>query len=190
MANNVCELKTKDKATFYSPYRSMGNAWYVDRVAVVPEHRRFTRVSISIAWQTCCGHAATEFNVPGGQTSQDPSEMPFFTCEWAHGQKPQLTRNGKIIVCTAENFVPVAVPGLSSSSSTSFPQDSSSTSSSPAKMRSDEGVSGHGRDSPKKPNQNKNKDNQGQHSSFVPFLRMKEHGRLVMPIHQTEETWQ
>ena len=54
-----------------------------------------------------------------------------------------LTTNGKIILCNTENFVPVVVPGWSSSSSassssTSLPQDSSSTSSSPARLRSDD----------------------------------------------------
>ena len=57
--------------------------------------------------------------------------------EWASGQKPRLTKQGKNILCKTENFVPLVVPGLSSNSgtsscSTSPPQDSSSTSSSPA----------------------------------------------------------
>ena len=65
------------------------------------------------------------------------------TYEWASGQKPHLTKNGKRILCKTANFAPVVVPGLSSSSSsssssTSFPQDSSSTSPSPARPRSDE----------------------------------------------------
>ena len=50
--------------------------------------------------------------------------------------KPHLTKQGKKILCKTENFVPLVVPGTSStsgtsSSSTSLPQDSSSTSSSP-----------------------------------------------------------
>ena len=50
--------------------------------------------------------------------------------EWVSGQKPQLTKEGKTIVCKTNNFVPLFVPGLSSnsgsvSSSTSLPQDSS-----------------------------------------------------------------
>ena len=55
--------------------------------------------------------------------------------EWASGQKPRLTKNGKRILCETEEFVPAIVPGSSSSSSsTSFPQDSSSTSPSPARL--------------------------------------------------------
>ena len=59
------------------------------------------------------------------------------------GKKTQLTPNGTTILCNAEYFVPIVVPGLSprsspSSSSTSFPQDSSSTSPSPARLRSDD----------------------------------------------------
>ena len=37
--------------------------------------------------------------------------------EWINGQKPHLIKNGVRIQCNTENFVPVVVPGLSSSSS-------------------------------------------------------------------------
>ena len=58
--------------------------------------------------------------------------------EWVSGQKPRLTQKGKTIVCKTDKFVPLAVPRLSSSSSssTSTSQDLSSTS--PAQERSDE----------------------------------------------------
>ena len=74
-----------------------------------------------------------------------------YSYEWASGQRPHLTKNGITILCKMEYFVPVVVPGLSSrssasSSSTSFPQDSSSTFSSPASLRSDEQASGNRRD--------------------------------------------
>ena len=42
-----------------------------------------------------------------------------YSCEWVSGQKHHLTKNGKKILCNTENFVPVVVPGLSSSSSVS-----------------------------------------------------------------------
>ena len=66
-----------------------------------------------------------------------------------------------------ENFVPSAVPGLSSSSgasssSTSLPQDSSTTSPSPAKLRSDDThdqASGDRGDPPKIKNKKDNEDN-------------------------------
>ena len=67
--------------------------------------------------------------------------------EWAGGQKPQLTKNGKMVLCNTENFVPIVVQGLStgsssssaSSSSTSSPQDTSDgISPSPAIQRSDD----------------------------------------------------
>ena len=47
-----------------------------------------------------------------------------YSCEWIGGQKPHLIENGIRILCNTENFVPVVVPGLSttsSSSSTSTP---------------------------------------------------------------------
>ena len=80
------------------------------------------------------------------------------TREWANGQKPHLTKDGKTILCKTENVVPVVVPGLSSnsgasSSSTSLPQGSS-RSSDPARFRSDEAVSGHWRNPAETENQN------------------------------------
>ena len=88
-----------------------------------------------------------------------------YTYEWASGQKPHLTKQGKKILFKTEKFIPLVVPGLSSnsgtsSSSTSLPQDSSSTSSSPATERSDDQAPGNWRDSPKtKTNFNKRDNN-------------------------------
>ena len=51
-----------------------------------------------------------------------------YSYEWKNGETPWLTRNGKTITCTMDNFVPLVVPGLSSScsstsASTSRPKD-------------------------------------------------------------------
>ena len=40
-----------------------------------------------------------------------------YSYEWINGQKPHLIKNGIRIPCNMENFVPIVVPGLSSSSS-------------------------------------------------------------------------
>ena len=40
-----------------------------------------------------------------------------YSCEWINCQKPQLIKNGIRIPCNTENFVPIVVPGLSTSSS-------------------------------------------------------------------------
>ena len=40
-----------------------------------------------------------------------------YSSEWINGQKPHLIKNGIRITCNTENFVPIVVPGLSSSSS-------------------------------------------------------------------------
>ena len=60
-----------------------------------------------------------------------------YSYEWINGQKPHLIKDGIRIICNTENFVPIVVPGLSSSSSASSPtsrtpmkQESSSSSSS------------------------------------------------------------
>ena len=42
-----------------------------------------------------------------------------YSYEWINGQKPGLIKNGIRIQCNTENFVPIVVPGLSSSSSCS-----------------------------------------------------------------------
>ena len=53
--------------------------------------------------------------------------------EWINGETPRLTQNGKTITCFMDNFVPLVVSGLSSSSSnssasTSRPKDQSKSS--------------------------------------------------------------
>ena len=60
-----------------------------------------------------------------------------YSYEWINGQKPHLIKDGIRIICSTENFVPIVVPGLSSSSSgssstlrTSMKQESHSSSSS------------------------------------------------------------
>ena len=39
-----------------------------------------------------------------------------YSYEWINGQKPHLIKDGIRIVCNTENFVPIVVPGLTSSS--------------------------------------------------------------------------
>ena len=50
-----------------------------------------------------------------------------YTYEWINGQKPHLIKNGIRIQCNSENFVPIVVPGLSTSSSSSLPFSTSMT---------------------------------------------------------------
>ena len=54
-----------------------------------------------------------------------------YSYEWINGQKPHLIKDGIRIICNTENFVPIVVPGLSSSSS-----GSSSTSKTPMRQES------------------------------------------------------
>ena len=54
-----------------------------------------------------------------------------YSYEWINGQKPHLIKDGIRIQCNTENFVPIVVPGLSSSSS-----GSSSTSRTPLRQES------------------------------------------------------
>ena len=50
-----------------------------------------------------------------------------YSCEWINGQKPHLIKNGIRIQCNTENFVPIVVPGLSTSSSSSSHPSTSMT---------------------------------------------------------------
>ena len=54
-----------------------------------------------------------------------------YSYEWINGQKPHLIKDGIRIICNTENFIPIVVPGLSSSSS-----GSSSTSRTPLRQES------------------------------------------------------
>ena len=40
-----------------------------------------------------------------------------YSYQWINGRKPHLIKDGIRIICNTENFVPIVVPGLSSSSS-------------------------------------------------------------------------
>ena len=50
-----------------------------------------------------------------------------YSNEWINGQKPHLIKNGIRIQCNTENFIPIVVPGLSTSSSSSLPSSTSMT---------------------------------------------------------------
>ena len=50
-----------------------------------------------------------------------------YSYEWINGQKPHLIENGIRIQCDTENFVPIVVPGLSTSSSSGSDPSTSMT---------------------------------------------------------------
>ena len=50
-----------------------------------------------------------------------------YSYEWINGQKPHLIKNGIRIMCKKENFVPIVVPGLSTSSSSGSHHSTSRT---------------------------------------------------------------
>ena len=50
-----------------------------------------------------------------------------YSYEWINGHKPHLIKNGIRIQCDTENFVPIVVPGLSTSSSSGSYQSTSRT---------------------------------------------------------------
>ena len=50
-----------------------------------------------------------------------------YSYEWINGQKPHLIKDGIRIICNTENFVPIVVPGLSTSSSSGSHSSTSMT---------------------------------------------------------------
>ena len=50
-----------------------------------------------------------------------------YSHEWINGQKPHLIKDGIRIICNTENFVPIVVPGLSASSSSSLSSSTTMT---------------------------------------------------------------
>ena len=50
-----------------------------------------------------------------------------YSYEWINGQKPHLIKNGIRTQCNTEKFVPIVVPGLSTSSSSGSDQSTSRT---------------------------------------------------------------
>ena len=49
----------------------------------------------------------------------------WYSYHWTSGQKRQLIKNGRRIECNTANYVPIVVPGLSTSSSSSSSPSSS-----------------------------------------------------------------
>ena len=59
-----------------------------------------------------------------------------YSYEWINGQKLHLIENGIRIICNTENFVPIVVPGLSTSSSSGSHHSTSMTPSRQERHRS------------------------------------------------------
>ena len=70
-------------------------------------------------------------NTPAALSLENLCDENGYSYKWINGQKPHLIKDGIRIICNTENFVPIVVPGLSSSSSAS-----SSTSRTPMKQES------------------------------------------------------
>ena len=97
-----------------------------------------------------------------------------YSYHWTICQKPHLIKNGKKIECNTANYVPIVVPGLSTSSSssatptspTSLPQEAATTTQHPASTRSEStsGIERVREDPSRGPaeikNPNKNEDNE------------------------------
>ena len=58
-------------------------------------------------------------NTPAVLSLQKLCDENGYSYEWINGQKPHLIKDGIQTICNTENFVPIVVPGLSSSASAS-----------------------------------------------------------------------
>ena len=66
-------------------------------------------------------------NTPGVLSLGKLCDENGYSYDWIKGQKPHLNKDGIRIICNTENFVPIVVPGLSKSSSSSLPSSTSMT---------------------------------------------------------------
>ena len=66
-------------------------------------------------------------NTPAVLSLEKLCDEHGYSYEWINGQKPHLIKDGIRIQCNTENFVPIVVPGLSTSSSSSSHPSTSMT---------------------------------------------------------------
>ena len=66
-------------------------------------------------------------NTPGELSLGKLCHENGYSYEWINGQKPHLIKDGVRIICNTENLVPIVVPGLSASSSSSSHPSTSMT---------------------------------------------------------------
>ena len=115
-----------------------------------------------------------------------------FSNERVSGKQPRLTKQEKNILCKTENFVPMVVPGLSSSSSTPPSQDSASTStsisSSPASERSDELAPGNVSHNPARDSENSNDRLRDLRQWLEEFTRNLEDTEMPAPAHISQDS--
>ena len=66
-------------------------------------------------------------NTPAVLSLRKLCDEDGYSYEWINGQKPDLITNCVRIQCNTENFVPIVVPGLSTSSSSKLPSSTTMT---------------------------------------------------------------
>ena len=66
-------------------------------------------------------------NTPAVLSLEKLCDENGYSYEWINGQNPHLIKNGIRIQCNTENFVPIVVPGLSTSSSSGSDPSTSRT---------------------------------------------------------------
>ena len=137
LAKNVLKLKEHQRATFFSPSENRcppaPNLKPEEREFVVDSGASMHMISkkdlsdaeMDSLTKSC---SPTIVITANGEVQTHEEAIVY---EWINGQKPHLIKNGIRIICNTENFVPIVVPGLSSSSS-----GSSSTSRTPMKQES------------------------------------------------------
>ena len=116
LAKGILKLKEKHKIAFFSPSKQ----WCLPAPSnLKPEEREFiidARASMHMISKKDLNSAEMDTLMK----SCCPT-IHGYAYEWINGQKQHLIKNGIRIQCNTENFVPIVVPGLSTSSSSSLP---------------------------------------------------------------------
>ena len=155
LAKSVLKLKEKNKATFFSPsdnrclpasnLKPEEREFVVDSGASVhmisKKDLNSTATVITANGEVQTHEEATVYvkeldifltmkvleNTPAVLSLGKLCDENGYSNEWINGQKPHLIKNGIRTQCNTENFVPIVVPGLSTSSSSSSHPSTSMT---------------------------------------------------------------
>ena len=147
LAKSILKLKEKNKTAFFSPSENRclpapstlkpeEGEFVLDSGASMHMISKKDLNSAELDTLTTSRSPTTVITANGEvQTHDTPAVLSLgklcdehgYSCEWINGQKPHLIKNGIRIQCNTENFVPIVVPGLSTSSSSSLPSPTSMT---------------------------------------------------------------
>ena len=148
LAKSVLKLKEHERATFFSPSENR----CLLASTLKPEEREFvvdswasmhmiSKKDLSdaemdtLTWRGNCVCQRMGYILDYEVLDNSPAVLSLgklcdengYSYEWINGQKPHLIKDRIRIICNTENFVPIVVPGLSSSTTRSHQSTSKDT---------------------------------------------------------------